>query len=115
MYAMRALEERFPSLGFEGTLVREVDGSVLPGERAAIQVSAVDDDSPFAAAELRTGDVLLEVGGEPFYAGRGLDVLYRWLVRELDTTPRDYNLLIRRGGRDVTQTVTLQLGPYQEP
>ena len=115
MYAVRALEERFPSLGLEGTLTTTAGDVVLPGERAAIRVDAVDERSPFAASGLRPGDLLLEVDGEPFFVGRGLEVLYGWLLRELTGTPRDYPLLVVRDGREITLTPTLQLGAYAEP
>ncbi len=115
MYAVRALEERFPSLGLEGTLTTEVDDMTLPGERAAVRIEAVDDQSPFAASNLQPGDLLLAVDDEPFFVGRGLDVLHGWLLRELTGTPRDYALLVSRNGREVTLTATLQLGAYAEP
>ena len=76
--------------------------------------SRIDEGSPFASAGLQSDDWLIEVDGEPFFEGRGLQPLYEWLLRELTATPRDYPLLVRRNGRDLTLTATLQLAPLEE-
>ena len=112
MYAQRAIEERFPELGFAG-VETEVPG--LGGERVGVQIDSVQEGSPFSAAGLRAGDVLIEFGGEPIYRGReALDGMYRWLVRELRGTPRDYTLAVLRDGSRRELTVTLRLGPYKD-
>jgi predicted esterase len=108
MYAVRALEERFPSLGLEGKLV-----SLVEGEQAAVAIAAVDPGSPFHAAGLRPGDLLLEVGGEPLFEDRGLETLHAWLLRELTSRPRDYPLRVRRDGRTIELLARFSLGPYR--
>jgi predicted esterase len=113
MYATRALHERFPDAGFEGAEAPLPPGTAAFPERVAIKVARVSDGSPIAAAGLRAGDVLLSVGGEPFYAGRGgVAGLHAWLVRELRSTDARYDLLVHRNGKPVTLTATLKLGPY---
>ena len=113
MYATRALEERLPSLGFEA---QEVP---LPGrvggfpDQVALRVTRVQQDGTLARAGLRTGDVLVEFGGEPFFRGRGVEHLYHWVLRELRTVPVPYVLTIVRDGNPVTLEAELQLGSYR--
>ena len=54
----------------------------------------------------------VEVDGEPFFEGSGLDGLRSWLVRELDATPREVSLRIRRGGKEQMLLATLSLQPF---
>ena len=111
MYAQRAIEERFPELGFTGV---ETDLPDSVGEQVGVEIGSVQESSLFAAAGLRQGDVLVEFGGEPFYRGReGLDGLYRWLVRELRDTPAEYTLSVLRNGNSLELSVVLRLGPYK--
>lgn len=131
MYASGALRERFPSVGLAGT---EVGGPGsgggtsppsggaggadlgLEGEAVAIRIDAVDPAGPFAGSGIRAGDLLLEVGGEPFFAGRGgLRSLHEWLLRELTARPRRYPVMVWRDGRRVELEGTLSLGSYREP
>lgn len=114
MYAQRAIEERYASVGFEGVeqqLPSGVDSSAP--EQVALRVTQVDDKSPVGLAGLRAGDLIVRVGGEPFFRGRGgVRRLYRWLVRELRDTPAQYPIVLWRDGREVTITAALRLGPY---
>ncbi len=109
-YAVKALLERFPGLGFEA---EEADAS-LAGEQVALKVTRVDATGPFAKSGLRAGDLLLEVGGEPAFTGRGPAGLHHWLLRELRGQPRDYALVVRRDGKRLELTASLALGPYRE-
>ena len=122
-YAIRALMERFPSLEIEGVEVADPKSLGLGGELTAIRLTTVEPDSPFAAAGVKEGDLLLEVGGEPFFAGHGLnglrgfdglDELYRWLVLELDGVARPYPVVVRRDGVELTLEASLALGSYRE-
>lgn len=117
MYAVRALEERFESVGFSG---RET--SLPPGveatapEQVAVRVADIDAASAAAEAGLRVGDVLLAFGGEPFFEGRGgVTRLHHWLVRELRTHAQEYDLLVWREDRVVTLRSGFVLGPYRSP
>jgi hypothetical protein len=115
MYATRALEERFPTLGIEG---EEVDDPVhlgLIGDVTGIRLTRVEPGGAFDRAGITTGDVLLEVDGEPFYTGRGLGFLHAWLTRELDAVAKPYKLLISRDGERMELEAALALGDYQEP
>ncbi len=117
MYATRALEERFPNVGFTGDEV-PFPASVAPSapEQVAVRVVHVEADGPAAKAGVRTGDLLITVGGEPFFRGRGgVPGLHRWMMRELRTTPADYPITVWRGDREVTLTATYRLGPYGNP
>ena len=116
MYATRALDERLPSLGLDGTEEALPAGVKAAGEQVAVRVRQVAAGGPLAAAGLKTGDLLLEVGGEPFFRGRGaLATLHHWLVRELRGEPAPYAVVAWRDGRRVESSVRLALGPYVEP
>jgi predicted esterase len=115
MYATRALEERFPTLGLEGQAVDDPTQLGLDGEMTGIRLTQVDPDGPFGEVSLRVGDVLLEVDGEPFVASHGLGFLHAWLLRELDGVARPYTLLIWRNGERLELESELALGDYREP
>ena len=106
-YAMRSLEDRLPPLGLVG---RETEAANR--EQMSIRIDDVAEDSAFFRAGLRRGDVLVEVDGEPFFEGSGLDGLRSWLVRELEETPREVSLRIRRGGKEQMLLATLSLEPF---
>jgi hypothetical protein len=112
-FAAAALEERFPSLGIEGTEVATPAGlASVPGQ-AAIRVTRIQSDGPFGMSGLRTGDLIVEVGGEPFFRDKGgLADLRQWLMRELRDEPSAYPLIIWRDGKQETVTVQLKLGRY---
>ena len=116
MYATRALEERFPTVGFDGE--EAVLPTSTPGapEQVAIRVTRVEADGPLASL-LRPGDLLLDVGGEPFFSGRrggggGVAHLYQWMLRELRAEPASYPLTVWRAGNRVSLDATFGLGPY---
>ena len=117
MYATRALDERFSTVGFEGTEV------VLPEwvqagapEQIGIEVTRVDPEGAAARAGLTVGDVLLTVDGEPFFHGRGgVSGLHGWLLRELRETPRDYPMVVGRADQLVTLSARYRLGEYTPP
>lgn len=116
MFATRALEERLPALGLDGAEEALPAGVKAAAEQVAVRIRQVAPSGPFAAAGLQAGDLLLEVGGEPFFRGRdGLAGLHRWLIRELRGTPAPYTVVIWRAGRRVESSVRLALGPYVEP
>ncbi len=116
MYATRALEERMPTLGIEGVEAALPSAFTGAGERVAMRLTKVDPAGPLASAALKSGDLLLEPGGEPFFRGRGgLAGLRQWLIRELRNEPAPYNVVAWRDGRRIESTVRLQLGPYVEP
>lgn len=113
MYATRALEERLPSLGFEAQeapLPAGVEGML---DQVALRVTRVEPDGALARAGLRTGDVLVAFGGEPFFRGRGVGHLYHWVLRELRSVPASYALTVFRTGAPVTLEAELQLGSYR--
>lgn len=112
-YAGRALEERFPDVGFQGVETNAPSGAGLVGEETAIRVTQVAAGSSVQAAGLRSGDLVLEVGGEPFYRGHGgVAGLHTWLMHELRGQPKQYSILIWRNGQRSTLTAQFQLGPY---
>jgi hypothetical protein len=114
-FAIAALDERLPSLGFEGT---EVDMPAAPAapEQVAVRVNSVAGGSPFASLGLRIGDLLLEVGGEPFFRGKGgVEGLRQWLMRELRSEPAELRLIVWRDGLSRTLSGKLALGPYAAP
>jgi dienelactone hydrolase len=116
MFATRALEERVPTLGLDGVEEALPAGMKGAAEQVAVRIGQIAPSSPFAGAGLQAGDLLLEVGGEPFFRGRGaLTGLHRWLIRELRSTPAPYALVTWRAGRRVESSVRLALGPYVEP
>ena len=114
MYAVRALEERFPDLGFSGNEVPlPYAVTVSAPEQVGVRVSAVDLGGVASLAGLERGDVLITVDGEPFFQGQGgVQALYHWMVRELRTSLAEYELLVWRSGRMTTLSATYQLGPY---
>lgn len=117
MYAVRALEERFERVGFEGRempLPSGYESSAL--EQVALRVTAVDAGGTAAEAGLQTGDVLLSFGGEPFFRDQGgVTRLHQWLVREVRTHAQEYDLAVWREGRLVTLRGEFALGPYRPP
>jgi hypothetical protein len=116
MYATRALDERVPALGIDGAEEAVPAGMKAAGEQVAVRLRQVAPSGALAAAGLRAGDLLLEVGGEPFFRGRGaLTTLHQWLVRELRNDPASYTVVAWRDGRRVESNVRLALGPYVEP
>jgi len=113
MYATRALEERVPTLGFDGAEEALPAGVKAAAEQVAIRVRQAAPAGPLSAAGLKPGDVLLEIGGEPFFRGRGaVSGLRHWLIRELRSEPAPYTIVVWRDGRRVESTVPLKLGPY---
>jgi hypothetical protein len=116
MFATRALEERVPSLGIDGVEEALPAGLDAAAEQVAVRIRQVAATGPLAAAGLKAGDLLVEVGGEPFFRGRGaLTTLHHWLLRELRNEPAPYTVVAWRDGRRVESSVRLALGPYVEP
>ena len=113
MYATRALEERVPSVGFEGSEEALPGGVKAAPEQVAVRVRQVAPTGALSSAGLQSGDLLIEVGGEPFFRGRGAVAgLRHWLIRELRDAPAPYTVVVWRDGRRVESTVQLKLGPY---
>jgi hypothetical protein len=112
-FATRALEERVPALGLDGAEEPLPPGVPAAGEQVAVRVRQIGSSGPLSAAGLKPGDLLLEVGGEPFFRGRGaLTALHQWLVRELRIEPAPYPVVAWRDGRRAESRVWLKLGPY---
>ncbi len=112
-FAVGALEERFPTLGLEGTEVAMPSGLPAVPTQIAIRVTRVQADGPFGVSGLRPGDLIIEVGGEPFFRDKaGLAGLRQWLMRELRDEPLSYPLLVWRDGQSLTLNALLKLGPY---
>jgi predicted esterase len=122
LYAVNALAERFPSVGLEGHEVELDDDAqaalgaqAVAAESIGMALTSIATDGPFASADIEPGDVLIDVGGEPFLRGRGgLRRLHEWLMRELTATPQPYRVRVWRDGRLVESTVSLALGPYEQ-
>jgi dienelactone hydrolase len=115
-YAARALEERMPSLGFEGVEEALPAAANPSGEQIALRVGRIVNGNPIAGVGLRTGDLIVSFGDEPFFRGRGgASGLYRWLIRELRTEDKAYSIVVWRDGRPHSLTARLKLGPYVEP
>lgn len=113
-FAIAALNERLPTLGIDGVEVA-MPGGRAAGEQVAIRVNSVTA-GPFQPFGLAAGDLLLEVGGEPFFRGNGgIEGLRQWLMRELRSKATEVAILISRDGRQRTLTGQLALGPYIEP
>ena len=117
MYAVRALEERVPTLGFDGTQVELPTGARAGApEQVAVRITAVESGGTADSAGLRTGDLLLTVGGEPFFRGRGgVEGLHHWMIRELRSYAMDYPLAVWRDGGIVILSAAYALGPYVSP
>lgn len=114
-FAIAALAERLPSLGFEGPEV-DIPAGPVAAEEVAIRVKSVTPGSPFASMGLRTGDLVLEVGGEPFFRGNGgVEGLRQLLMRELRSEPVELRLIVWRDGRRQTLAGRVGLGPYATP
>jgi dienelactone hydrolase len=113
MYATRALEERMPSLGFDGTEEALPAGVKAAGEQVALRVRQIAPTGPLSASGLKAGDLLVEFGGEPFFRGRGaVTGLHHWLIRELRAAAAPYTMVVWRDGRRVESTIQLKLGSY---
>ena len=113
---MRALEERWPSVGFEGEEAPIPEDGELGPEQVGIRVTRVEPNSAVGSAGLRVGDLLIAVGHEPFFRGRaGVASLYAWMLRELRGEPRAHTIDILRGDRRISLTVAFRLGPYLNP
>jgi hypothetical protein len=115
-FAMAALNERLPSLGFEGPEVAVPSGVASADEQVAIRVTNVTAGGPFAPSGLRAADLLLEVGGEPFFRGNGgVEGVRQRLMRELRSEPEALDLIVWRDGRKQTLASRVALGPYAPP
>jgi C-terminal processing protease CtpA/Prc len=113
MYATRALEERVPTLGFDGAEEALPSGVKSAAEQVAVRVRQVAPTGPLSGAGIKPGDLLVEVGGEPFFRGRGaVTGLHHWLIRELRAAPAPYTIVVWRDGRRVESTIQLKLGLY---
>ena len=113
MYATRALEERVPSLSFDAIEEALPAAVKAAPEQVALRVRDVVPTSPLAPSGLKAGDLLIEVGGEPFFRGRGgVAGLHHWIIRELRGAPAPYTVAIWRDGKRVESTVRLKLGSY---
>jgi dienelactone hydrolase len=113
MYATRALEERVPTLGFDGAEEALPSGVKAAAEQVAVRVRQVAPAGPLSGAGIKPGDLLVEVGGEPFFRGRGaVTGLHQWLIRELRGDAAPYTIVMWRDGRRVESTIPLKLGPY---
>jgi dienelactone hydrolase len=113
MFATRALEERLPALGVEGVEDALPAGITAAAEQVAVRVRHVDPAGALSAAALKPGDLLIAVGGEPFFRGRGgLTGLHQWLIRELRTEAAPYSVTAWRDGKRLETTVHLKLGAY---
>jgi hypothetical protein len=112
-FAIAALAERLPTMGFEGTQV-DLPAGVAGGlEQVAMRVSSVTAGTAVANAGLQAGDVLLEVNNEPFFRDHGgVEGLRQRLMRELRSEPQELRLLVWRGGRSQTLVGRIGLGPY---
>jgi type II secretory pathway component PulC len=116
MYAVRALEERYPGVGFAASEVALPAQLDARPEQVGLRVTDVDRDGAFGVGGLEVGDVVVEVGGEPFFEGRGGVVALRaWLMRELRSEALDYRVTVVRRGEQRSITVRLALGPYAGP
>jgi dienelactone hydrolase len=114
-FAVAALAERVPTLGFEGAEVAVPSGVASVAEQVAIRVTSVNAGTGLAAAGLRVGDLLLEIGGEPFFRENGgVEGARQRLMRELRRDPVDLPLLIWRDGKTTTLTAKTALGPYTQ-
>jgi hypothetical protein len=112
-FAVAALVERLPTLGFDGPEAAMPSGLVSAPEQVALRVNSVSPAGPFASAGLRAGDLLIEVGGEPFFRGNGgVEGLRQRLMRELRSEPVPLDLIVWRDGRKQTLTGRFGLGPY---
>lgn len=109
---MQTLKDRFPALGLEGEPAALPSTLGPPGERIAIGLTTIDPEGAFGAADLRPGDLLLAVGGEPFFKDYGLGALYHWLLRDLESVPHPYSVEVWRDGAVVERQVELALGPF---
>src|SRR5262245_40717732 len=81
MYVTRALDEGVPSLGFEGIEDALPAGVKAAPEQVGLRVRSVAPAGLLSATGLKAGDLLIEVGGEPFFRGRGVTGLHHWLIR----------------------------------
>jgi dienelactone hydrolase len=115
-FAQRALEERVPTLGLDGVEEPLPAGLKAAGEQVGVRIRQVEATGPFSAAGVKPGDLLVELGGEPFFRGRGATTtMYHWLIRELRNEAAPYAVVLWRDGRRVESNVRLKLGPYKEP
>jgi dienelactone hydrolase len=113
MYATRALEERVPSLGFEAAEEALPASVKAAPEQIGLRVRSIAPTSFLSASGLKASDLLIEVGGEPFFRGRGgVTGLHHWLIRELRGAPAPYTVTVWRDGKRVDSTVQLKLGNY---
>jgi len=113
MYATRALEERVSSLGFDASEEALPPAVKAAPEQVALRVREVAPTSLLSPSGLKAGDLLLEVGGEPFFRGRGgVSGLHHWLIRELRGAPAPYIVVIWRDGKRIESTVPIKLGNY---
>jgi hypothetical protein len=110
-FAAAALHERFPSTGLDGT---EEKPPRATGELTGVKISSVAAGSPFAAAGVRGGDLMLSVGGEPFFSGNGgLAGLEAWMRRALRAQEAEWPVVVLRDGKPLTLSGRFQLGPYR--
>ncbi|HLD17655.1 MAG TPA: S1C family serine protease [Patescibacteria group bacterium] len=62
-----------PFLGVRGTDLSQAPGVVLEGRTRGMLVDVVEKGSPAEKADIRSGDVIVEVGGRPIYREASLE------------------------------------------
>ncbi len=113
MYAVRALEERFPNLGFK-LVEKPLPASLAPlPNQLGWQVTEVETSGPLAAAGLKPGDLILRFGDHLSFADSAQDLLFH-LRRELRTQPSEYEVEVWRDGGLQKIRFELALGNYRE-
>jgi pimeloyl-ACP methyl ester carboxylesterase len=97
-YAMTTLKEKRPT--FPADLEKVKDEPAVPAGQTALRVSAVPEGSP-----LRSGDLVLQVDGEPLFAGAdSIGFLRDYLIR---TWGDKVELRIQRDGKPQVLAVAL--------
>jgi len=112
MYAVRSLEERFPSLGLE-LIEKPLPASLSPlTNQLGWHVTEVEAESPLSAAGTKPGDLIVRFGDHLLFADSPRDLIFH-LRRELRTHPSEYEVQVWRDGELQKIRFELALGGYR--